>query len=244
MSDVNNGSTPALQDGIPAKHHRAIRSFVKRSGRMTPGQQAAFDKYWPLKGLQLSDGMISYDDVFFRKAPVVLEIGFGMGVSLVQMAKESPLTDFIGIEVHEPGIGKLLHGMEEQQIDNIRVYCDDAIEVLRECIPDCSLDRVQIYFPDPWHKKKHNKRRMIQAKFVEDLACKIRDGGVVHLATDWEDYAEQMMEVMTASPQFVNQGDEYAFSERPEYRPVTKFEKRGERLGHGVWDLLFVKSAT
>ncbi len=241
MSELDNSIDPALKENVPAKHHRAIRSFVKRSGRMTPGQQAAFDKYWPVKGLQLKDGMIDYAAVFERTAPVILEIGFGMGVSLVQMAHESQESDFIGIEVHEPGIGKLLHGMEEQHVDNIRVYCDDAVDVLRECIPDHSLDRVQIYFPDPWHKKKHNKRRMIQAKFVESLAYKIKAGGVVHLATDWEDYAEQMMEVMTASADFLNQGDEYMFSERPAYRPITKFEKRGERLGHGVWDLLFVK---
>lgn len=229
------------ESGIPAKHHRAIRSFVKRSGRMTPGQQTAYDKYWSEKGLMLADGLISYSDVFGRNAETVLEIGFGMGVSLVQMAKEAPEKDFIGIEVHEPGVGKLLHGMEEHDVENIRVYCDDAVEVLRECIPDNNLDRVQIYFPDPWHKKKHNKRRLIQPDFIENLYPKLKTGGVIHLATDWEHYAEQMMEVMTAAPGFDNQADDYCFSDRPAYRPITKFEKRGERLGHGVWDLLFEK---
>jgi tRNA (guanine-N7-)-methyltransferase len=226
---------------IPSKHHRAIRSFVKRSGRMTPGQQAAYDKYWPDKGLLLANGLIDYSTVFGRRAEVVLEIGFGMGVSLVQMAKDAPEKDFIGIEVHEPGVGKLLHGMEEHGVENIRVYCDDAVEVLRECIPDSSLDRVQIYFPDPWHKKKHNKRRLIQPNFIDNLYPKLKAGGVIHLATDWEHYAEQMMEVMSAAQGFDNQADDYCFSDRPSYRPVTKFEKRGERLGHGVWDLLFKK---
>jgi len=224
---------------IPNKHLRAIRSFVKRSGRMTPGQQGAYDQHWPQKGLLLSAGMIDLAQVFGRSAPVVLEIGFGMGVSLVQMAAAAPATNFIGIEVHEPGVGKLLHGMDEQAVNNIRVYCDDAVDVLQHCIPDGSLSRVQIYFPDPWHKKKHNKRRLIQPAFIQQLLPKLEPGGIIHLATDWEDYAEQMMEVLTGCEQLLNTGQQYAFSERPDYRPVTKFEQRGERLGHGVWDLLF-----
>jgi tRNA (guanine-N7-)-methyltransferase len=224
---------------IPSKHLRAIRSFVKRSGRMTPGQQGAYDQHWPDKGLSLSAGMVDFEQLFGRRAPVVLEIGFGMGVSLVQMAQAAPANNFIGIEVHEPGVGKLLHGMEEQGVDNIRVYCDDAVDVLRQCIADASLSRVQIYFPDPWHKKKHNKRRLIQPGFIQQLLPKLEPGGIIHLATDWEDYAEQMMEVLMGSEQLVNTGEEYAFSARPDFRPITKFERRGERLGHGVWDLLF-----
>lgn len=223
--------------------HRRIKSFVLRTGRMTPGQQKAYDEHWPEWGLDISQGPLDYSAVFGRKAPVVLEIGFGMGKSLVEMAANESEKDFIGIEVHVPGVGKLLHSMEEQGVDNIRAFCHDAVEVLEQCIADNSLDRVQIYFPDPWHKKKHHKRRLIQPAFVQMLRSKLKVGGVIHLATDWEHYAEHMMEVMTAAEGFSNQAEEYCFAERPDYRPVTKFEKRGERLGHGVWDILFEKAA-
>lgn len=221
------------------KYLRTIRSFVLRTGRMTPGQERAFAEHWPQKGLQRADGMLDYARVFGREAPVVLEIGFGMGASLVEMAKAAPDRDFIGIEVHRPGVGKLLHAMAEQGVDNIRVYCDDAVEVLQQCIPDSSLACVQIFFPDPWHKKKHNKRRLIQPEFVQQLRRKLQAGGVIHLATDWQDYAEQMLAVMSAAAGFRNLHEGYA--PRPESRPLTKFEKRGERLGHGVWDLLCEK---
>ncbi len=220
-------------------HYRPIRSFVKRSGRMTAGQQKAYERLWPRKGLTVDDGELDYRAVFGRQAPVVLEIGFGMGGSLVAMAAAEPETDFIGIEVHQPGVGKLFHLMQEQGVDNIRAYCDDAVEVLSHCIPDHSLDRIQIYFPDPWHKKKHHKRRLIQPAFVQTLRGKLKPGGELHLATDWEDYAEYMMEVLTAAEGFDNVADPYCFAERPAYRPVTKFEQRGEKRGHGVWDLLF-----
>ncbi len=236
-------STPATgtSSANAALKKRRIRSFVLRTGRMTAGQQNAFDTYWPQKGLSLDGGMLDYSEVFGRSAPVVLEIGFGMGASLVEMAKAAPEQDFIGIEVHVPGVGKLLHSMEQQGVENIRVYSDDAVDVLNTCIADESLDRVQIYFPDPWHKKKHHKRRLIQPDFVQTLYRKLKPGGVIHLATDWEHYAEYMMEVMSADEGFRNQSEIFCFSERPDYRPVTKFEKRGERLGHGVWDLLFEK---
>lgn len=221
------------------KFTRTIRSFVLRTGRMTPGQERALEEHWPRKGLLRENGMLDYATVFGRSASVVLEIGFGMGASLVEMAKAAPDKDFIGIEVHRPGVGKLLHLMAEQGVENIRAYCDDAVEVLHQCIPDASLDGVQIFFPDPWHKKKHNKRRLVQAEFVQKLRVKLKRGGVIHLATDWQDYAGQMLDVMTAADGFKNQFDGYA--PRPESRPLTKFEKRGERLGHGVWDLLFEK---
>jgi tRNA (guanine-N7-)-methyltransferase len=238
-------SDQSSKENIPEedKKRRSIRSFVLRTGRMTPGQQKAYDNHWPSKGLLLADGVIDYAQVFGRQSEVILEIGFGMGASLVEMGKASPEQDFIGVEVHVPGVGKLLHGMEEQDVDNIRVYCDDAVEVLKNCIEDNSLDRIQIYFPDPWHKKKHQKRRLIQTQFVQALRSKLKTGGVLHLATDWEHYAEHMMEVMVAAAGFSNQAEEYCFSDRPAYRPITKFEKRGERLGHGVWDLLFEKTA-
>jgi tRNA (guanine-N7-)-methyltransferase len=172
----------------------------------------------------------------------VFEIGFGMGDSLVDMAKAAPEKNFIGVEVHTPGVGRLLNRCESEAVTNLRVYQEDAIEVLDECIADASLAKVQIYFPDPWHKKKHNKRRIVQPDFIQKLRTKLQPGGVIHLATDWENYAEQMMEVMSAAEGFQNQAGEEQFSLKPDDRPVTKFEKRGQRLGHGVWDLLFVKT--
>jgi tRNA (guanine-N7-)-methyltransferase len=223
-------------------HRRSIHSFVVRSGRMTQGQQRAFDRYWSQYGLDKESGLIDYEHIFGCDGPVVLEIGFGMGGSLVEMAKAAPEQNFIGVEVHRPGIGKLLQTMEEHEVGNIRVFCDDAVEVLKQSIADSSLDRVQIYFPDPWHKKKHHKRRLIQPEFIRSLHQKLKIGAVIHLATDWEHYAEQMMDVLSSAQGFKNQMDEYCFAPRPDYRPVTKFEKRGERLGHGVWDLLFEKT--
>ncbi|MDX1506002.1 MAG: tRNA (guanosine(46)-N7)-methyltransferase TrmB [Spongiibacter sp.] len=227
----------------PATKMRRIRSFVLRTGRMTEGQRRAYDIHWPSKGLSLADGEVDFEQVFGRRAPVALEIGFGMGDSLATMARNDPDTDFVGVEVHSPGVGRLMYLIDEQGIENLRAYCDDAVEVLERCVPDQSLSRVQIYFPDPWHKKRHHKRRLVQPEFVALLAKKLRAGGVLHLATDWENYAEHMMAVMTASPDFSNTCSDGGFAPRPEYRPITKFEKRGERLGHGVWDLLFAKNA-
>lgn len=237
MSEENLKETPA---GGDKKFMRTIRSFVLRTGRMTAGQERALDEHWPRKGLLRENGLLNYVDVFGRSAPIVLEIGFGMGASLVTMAKAAPEKDFIGIEVHRPGVGRLLHAMAEQGVDNIRAYCDDAVEVLQQCIADDSLSCVQIFFPDPWHKKKHNKRRLIQPEFVQLLRKKLQRGGVLHLATDWQDYAEHMLEVMNAAEGFKNQGGD-GYAPRPDTRPLTKFEARGERLGHGVWDILFAK---
>lgn len=216
---------------------RTIRSFVLRTGRMTEGQTRALETNLPRFGLQLEDGMLDQQAVFGRIAPLTFEIGFGMGASLAAMAAAAPERDFIGVEVHRPGVGKLLALVQEQGLENLRVYCDDAVEVLARCIPDDSLDRVQIYFPDPWHKKKHHKRRLVQPEFVQRLRAKLRIGGVLHLATDWEHYAEHMLEVMQVAEGYRNQHAGYA--PRPDWRPLTKFELRGERLGHGVWDLLF-----
>lgn len=206
---------------------------------MTPAQQRAFEENWARWGLDVAGGMLDYDRVFGREGPRVLEIGFGMGQSLVAMAAAAPRTNFIGIEVHRPGVGKLLHSMVEQGVDNIRVYCHDAVEVLRDCIPPASLDSVQVFFPDPWHKKRHHKRRLIQPPLVEQLVARLKVGGTLHLATDWEDYAEQMMAVLSAAQGLSNTQGPGQFAPRPDYRPLTKFELRGERLGHGVWDLVF-----
>lgn len=219
---------------------RRIRSFVLRQGRMTAAQQEGLELHWPQKGLLRENGILNIEQSFGRDAPTVLEIGFGMGGSLLQMAQSAPEKNFIGIEVHRPGVGKLLHDMADAGVDNIRVYCDDAVEVLQQCIADDSLDAIQIFFPDPWHKKRHHKRRLIQPEFVRLLHRKLKAGGILHAATDWRDYAEHILAVMQAAPNFRNRAEE-GYSPRPDYRPKTKFEQRGERLGHGVWDIIFFK---
>lgn len=221
---------------------RRVRSFVVRAGRMTEGQQRALDENWPRYGLELGDGRIDYAEVFGREAPVVLEIGFGMGDSLIEMARHAPEKDFIGIEVHPPGVGRLLARVAEEGLTNIRVYCDDAVEVLAQCIPDSSLDTLQLFFPDPWPKKRHHKRRIVQPAFAQSIRKKLRVGGCFHMATDWENYAEHMMEVMSAAEGYRNRAGEGQYSPQPEWRPVTKFQQRGERLGHGVWDLMFERT--
>lgn len=222
---------------------RKVQSFVKREGRLTKGQAAAIDEHWPTMGLEVKQGMLNLDEVFERSAPVVLEIGFGMGKSLVEMAAAEPDKNFIGIEVHTPGVGACLMDAAEQGLTNLRVFEHDAIEVLAQCIPDSSLARVQLFFPDPWHKKRHHKRRIVQPAFVENLRQKLAIGGVFHMATDWENYAEHMLEVMQNAPGFANQSETNDYVPRPDHRPLTKFEKRGHRLGHGVWDLMFERNA-
>ena len=238
MNDVNDTPVEQNQDG-EGQPRRAIRSFVMRAGRMTEGQQRGVEKGWPLFGLNLADGALNLDQVFGRQAPRTLEIGFGMGHSLLEMAQAAPEQDFIGIEVHRPGVGALLNGVLNAGLHNVRVYDCDAIEVLNQSIPDGSLDRLLLFFPDPWHKKKHNKLRIVEPAFAELVRRKLRIGGVLHMATDWEHYAEQMLEVMNAAPGYRNQAADGTFIPRPDERPITKFEKRGERLGHGVWDLKF-----
>jgi tRNA (guanine-N7-)-methyltransferase len=218
---------------------RRIRSFVVRAGRMTEGQQRAMDENWPRFGLELKDGLLDYAAVFGREAPVVLEIGFGMGDSLIEMARQAPEKNFIGIEVHPPGVGRLLSRVAEEGLTNIRVYCDDAVEVLAQCIPDASLETLQLFFPDPWHKKRHHKRRIVQPEFAQKVRQKLKIGGCFHMATDWEDYARHMMEVMSQAEGYRNAAGAGHYSPQPEWRPVTKFQARGERLGHGVWDLIF-----
>ena len=241
--------TPDLEDGEqgflikPEFKPKAIRSFVIRAGRITVGQKNAFDTYWPSFGLSLFKGRIDPAVVFARKAPLVLEIGFGMGDSLLEMARNEPEKNFIGIEVHPPGVGRLINVAGQEGLRNLRVYMADAMDVLEDCIPDSCIDRLQLYFPDPWHKKKHHKRRILQSAFVQKLRPKIVDGGVFHMATDWQAYAEHMLDVMSTAPGFTTEYKETGYAPRPDYRPITKFEKRGERLGHGVWDLLFNKTA-
>jgi tRNA (guanine-N7-)-methyltransferase len=230
-----------MSESVTAR--RPIRSYVLRQGRITQAQQAALDELWPRYGLE-PGGLLHPEQVFGRSAPLVLEIGFGNGESLAQMAAAAPERDFIGIEVHRPGVGHLLLKARELGLANLRVYCADAVEILRRGIADGSLDRIQVYFPDPWHKKRHHKRRLVGAAFAELAAAKLATGGILHCATDWEDYALQMLEVLDGSAWFANLAGVGCFSERPEYRPLTKFENRGQRLGHGVWDLLHRRAAT
>lgn len=228
-----------VEDGAVERPHRGIKSFVMRSGRMTEGQQRGLDLGWPLFGLQLEDGLRDFDQVFGRSAPRTFEIGFGMGHATLEMAAAAPEQDFIGVEVHKPGVGALLNGMLTQNLSNIRVYSCDALEVLRDCVADASLDRLLLFFPDPWHKSRHHKRRIVQPAFAELVRQKLKIGGVLHMATDWEQYAEHMLEVMNVAPGYRNLAADGRCVERPSERPVTKFERRGERLGHGVWDLKF-----
>lgn len=220
---------------------RTVKSYVVRGGRLTPSQQKALEQYWPRYGLERQQGYIQPEKIFGNDQPLVFEIGFGMGDSLVQMALASPEQNFIGVDVHPPGVGTLLRKIADSELNNLRVYQDDAKLILDECIPDNILDRVQIFFPDPWHKKRHHKRRLIQHDFMQLLLAKLKKGGLIHLATDWENYAEQMMQVLSEIEELENCAGAGNFAENHQ-RPVTKFQRRGERLGHGVWDLLFKKT--
>jgi len=226
----------AEQEG---KYIRKVRSFVKREGRLTNGQAKALEQFWEVMGLSHSDEMINPEVLFGNSNPVVLEIGFGMGKSLVEMAKNDPKLNFIGIEVHRPGVGACISLAQEECVNNLKVYEHDAIEILADCIPDGCLTTVQLFFPDPWHKKKHHKRRIVQPKFVETIRQKLKLGGVFHMATDWENYAECMLADMSTAPGYKNLSETNDYVPRPDNRPLTKFENRGQRLGHGVWDIQF-----
>ena len=230
---------PEQEQNVPEEHKRRIRSFVLRTGRMTAGQQRGMDEFWPKWGLTLDQGMINPVEVFEREAPLVLEIGFGMGDSLLEQAKTMSDHNFIGIEVHTPGVGRLMAEAGDAGLTNLRAYEDDAIEILKQCIPDGSLDLLQLFFPDPWHKKRHHKRRIVQAEFAQLVRQKLKVGGRFHMATDWENYAEHMVEVMKQADGYENTATDGDYVPRPDSRPVTKFEKRGERLGHGVWDIIY-----
>lgn len=229
----------AEQEG---KYIRKVRSFVKREGRLTKGQAKALEDHWSTMGLNHVDGLLDYSSLFGNDNPVVLEIGFGMGKSLVEMAKNAPELNFIGVEVHRPGVGACIALAQEQGVENLKVYEHDAIEVLADCIPESSLTTVQLFFPDPWHKKKHHKRRIVSPEFVENIRQKLKVGGVFHMATDWENYAECMLEDMQSASGYNNLSDTNDYVPRPDSRPLTKFENRGQRLGHGVWDLQFERT--
>lgn len=216
---------------------REIRSFVLRQGRMSPAQHRALDTLLPKLGIPYRNDTIDFARAFGRVAPVVLEIGFGMGDTTAAIARAQPGTDFIGIEVHAPGVGALLRRLDADGILNVRVIQHDAVEVVRDMIAPGSLAGIHVFFPDPWPKKRHHKRRLLQPPFVAMLAMRLRPGGTLHVATDWEDYAQAILEVLSAEPLLVNSDADFA--PRPAYRPLTKFEQRGLRLGHGVRDLIF-----
>ena len=234
-----------MTDQIPeanqdTQHHRSIRSYVLRQSHMTAAQQRAIDTLWPQFGLDYQETPADLNQAFGRSNRKILEIGFGMGTATAEIARRLPDDDFLAIEVHGPGVGNLLKLIDEQHIANIRVMRHDAVEVIENMLADGSLDGIHIFFPDPWHKKRHNKRRLIQAPFVAKLLPKLKSGGYIHLATDWEEYAMQMLEVLNGFPEELQNTAE-TYAPTPAYRPETKFEARGKRLGHGVWDLVFVK---
>jgi tRNA (guanine-N7-)-methyltransferase len=221
--------------------HRKIKSYVLRAGRVSNRQQQGLELWLKDYELRLSSSPWKYTEIFPRTSDVIVEIGFGMGASLLTMAKENPHLDYIGIEVHQAGVGSLVADLHDHQLSNVRVVAHDAVEVFQTQLADNYLAGVQIFFPDPWHKKRHHKRRLIQSEFINLLVTKIKPGGFIHCATDWQEYAEHILEVLSNEPALSNQQKEGGYAPRPQSRPLTKFEQRGERLGHGVWDLLFIK---
>jgi tRNA (guanine-N7-)-methyltransferase len=246
MENENNaGEIENNEDGTPAAENplrRGIRSFVLRQGHLSSGQARALEEFGPQFCIDYTPSTLDLDAAFGRQAPRVLEIGFGMGTATAEIAAQRPETDFLGVEVHTPGVGSLLKLIGEQSLTNLRIVQHDAVEVLEHMLQPSSLAGAHIFFPDPWHKKRHNKRRLIKPEFVQQLVSRIEHGGYVHLATDWEDYAIQMLEVLSAEPTLQNTAtSETGYAERPDYRPLTKFENRGIKLGHGVWDLVFKK---
>lgn len=231
-----------VSDGAGSPARRSVRSFSLRQGRITSAQQKALETLWPLYGLEIDDpfdpGKIWRQG---QDVPVIVEIGFGNGESLMNMAAMSPHLYFVGIEVHRPGVGHLLLGLKERKLDNVRVYCADAVSVLQHTLPDASIVGLHVFFPDPWPKKRHHKRRLVNAEFITLAAQKLKKGGLFHTATDWEEYAQQMLDLLEKENLLYNQSNRYSYARRPPYRPVTKFETRGQTLGHGVWDLIFVR---
>lgn len=231
--------------GIPesGKRLREIKSFVLRQGRLTPGQQKAFETLWPGFGIEYQPVTLDLPALFGNNNPVILEIGFGNGDSLAEMALAQPDKNFLGIEVHRPGVGHLLIRIGTNELNNVRIISHDAVDVLKNCIRDNSLYGVQLFFPDPWHKKRHHKRRIVQADFLDLVARALQPEGFFHAATDWENYAEHIRDAISRHPSFSNLS-ESDYIERPDSRPLTKFEQRGHRLGHGVWDIMAINTKT
>lgn len=245
MIETSSSNPPALPEGAPAdvSHPRNIRSFVRRTGRTTLGQAKAFADVGPRFLLPYSGELMDSQAVYERAAPTILEIGFGMGEATAHIAALMPEKNFLCCEVHTPGVGALLKRIDEQALTNIRILQHDAVEVIDHMLALDSLDGAHIFFPDPWHKKKHNKRRLIQAPLIAKLAARLKPGGYLHCATDWQPYAEQILEVLSAEPLLKNTADAASdgYAAKPAYRPLTKFENRGIKLGHGVWDIVFTR---
>lgn len=239
MSQKALPSSPETPAPAGVEHPRSIRSYVMRAGRTTEGQARALATLGPRFVLPYQEQVLDCEAVFGRRAPTILEIGFGMGDATAHIAALRPQHDFIGCEVHEPGVGALLKRIGEQGLTNLRIVQHDAVEVLDHMIAPASLAGVHIFFPDPWHKKRHHKRRLIQPPLVAKLASRLAPGGYLHCATDWEPYAQQILDVLSGEPALQNTAESYA--EKPAYRPLTKFENRGLKLGHGVWDVVFTR---
>jgi tRNA (guanine-N7-)-methyltransferase len=220
--------------------HPPIRSYVLRQGRFSRGQQRAYEELLPRFGVPFSEGGLDFAQLFGRRASVVAEIGSGMGETTARIAAENPAVDYLAMEVHAPGVGSLLKQLEERGLTNVRIVAHDAVEVLREMIPPASLAGLHVFFPDPWPKKRHHKRRLIQPEFAQLAASRLELGGYIHVATDWQEYAEHVLQVLAATPGLRNTADDFA--PRPPTRPETKFERRGLKLGHGVWDIVFTRS--
>jgi len=226
---------------IPSKdNHPRIRSFSLRQGRATVGQQKAIDKVWDTYCLN-PEQTYDYTQVFEREAPLIVEIGFGNGSSLAEMAQANPDLNYIGIEVHRPGVGSLMMILEQKGLKNVKIYHHDAIEILEDKIPDHTITGVHLFFPDPWQKRRHHKRRIVRPSFIDLLNKKLVPGGYFHAATDWEHYAKDMLKILSSTNRLINTSKDADYSQRPKYRPLTKFESRGISLGHGVWDLIFKK---
>jgi len=225
---------------MPPSSHPPIRSFVLRQGRVSNAQRRAVDTLLSVYGIAYAPGELAFEQVFGRRAPTILEIGFGMGETTALIAQSHPENNYLGIEVHTPGVGSLLKRIAEDALTNLRLIQHDAVEVLEHMIPPAALAGAHIFFPDPWPKKRHHKRRLIQPAFVALLASRLAPGAYLHAATDWQEYAEQILAVFAAEPALVNTAP--GFAPRPDYRPLTKFESRGLKLGHGVWDIIFRKT--
>ena len=239
---VQENSQESREENSEAIKHRPIRSYVLRQGRLTAGQSRALENGMPKFGIEYTAKILDLATIFNRnESKKILEIGFGMGETTAHIAQHSPALDFLGVEVHTPGVGALLKLIEELALTNVRVIQHDVVEVLNNMLVDASLDGVHIFFPDPWHKKRHHKRRLIQAEFIKLLCSKLKVGAYLHVATDWQEYAEWVLEILQAEPLLNNTAVDYA--EKPAYRPLTKFENRGIKLGHGVWDLVFIRNA-
>jgi tRNA (guanine-N7-)-methyltransferase len=223
------------------EHSRSIRSFVIRAGRVTEAQQRALEESWPKYGVEYTPLPLDLDALFGRRAPRVVEIGFGNGENLATLAAAHPERDYLGIEVHRAGVGRLMLAAETSQLTNVRISCHDAVEVLEHQLPHACLDEMLILFPDPWHKKRHHKRRLVQPAFIELAVSRLKPGGILRLATDWEPYAVQMLEVLSANASLRNVAANGGYVEKAADRITTRFEKRGQRLGHGVWDLAFTR---